>query len=122
MDTRKHLDLRHQVDELTALLASNAVAAGERAAVMEDEARAAQDLIDELRARGVVDKEEIAQLQQALLSARTIGMAMGILMVTRHVDQDAAFTILQQASSRTESKIRDVAGRIVATTQQNAPI
>jgi len=118
VDPGRHLDLRRQVTELTAQLAANALTAEEHAAKMEEESRIAEDLIAELRGEGVLDREEIAHLRQAVLAARTIGAAVGILMVNRGVSQETAFDILREASSRSERKLRDVAAGVVATTDQ----
>ena len=55
-----------------------------------------------------------AQLEQALTSSRTIGAAIGILMASRDVDQVEALRLLRQASSRSNTPMRDLAEVIVA--------
>jgi GAF domain-containing protein len=52
-------------------------------------------------------------LRRAVDSNRTIGMAMGILMATVRVDEDAAFELLKQMSSTTNRKLVDVAADVV---------
>ncbi len=52
-------------------------------------------------------------LRRAVDSNRTIGMAMGILMATVRVDEDAAFELLKQISSTTNRKLADVAADVV---------
>ena len=42
-----------------------------------------------------------------------IGMAKGVVMASRGIDERAAFTSLVQASQRENVKLRDVARRIV---------
>lgn len=49
------------------------------------------------------------QLKAAIRSRDVIGMAKGILMVTRRIDETAAFAILAQTSQRSNIKLREVA-------------
>jgi GAF domain-containing protein len=57
--------------------------------------------------------QHTAELDEALLSNRRIGIAMGILMVTRHLTEDQAFALLKQASQYLNVKLRNVAGAII---------
>lgn len=57
-------------------------------------------------------RHEVEQLRSALQSNRTIGVAIGVLMATRHVDRDTAFAMLRTASQRRNRKLRDVAADV----------
>jgi AmiR/NasT family two-component response regulator len=52
------------------------------------------------------DREEIQQLRRALGSSREIGVAIGIVMVTYGIDQDAAVAWLKRRSSESNVKLR----------------
>ena len=54
------------------------------------------------------------QFDQAIESRDVIGQAKGILMISCQVDADTAFEMLREASNRSNRKLRDVAGRVVA--------
>ncbi|MFJ7132965.1 GAF and ANTAR domain-containing protein [Streptomyces fungicidicus] len=56
-----------------------------------------------------------AQLQEAIATRHLIGEAMGILMGRHQVTEDQAFDILRTRSQRTNTKLRDVARRVVET-------
>ena len=60
---------------------------------------------------------EVDQLRQALQSSRTIGTAIGIVMERYHLDRERAFEFLTRASSHANLKLRDVAARIVESTE-----
>ncbi len=51
-------------------------------------------------------------LHLALDSNRTIGVAMGVLMATRQVDREAAFTMLRTASQHQNRPIREIAADV----------
>lgn len=53
-------------------------------------------------------------LRRAVDSNRTIGMAMGILMATLRIDEDAAFGMLRELSSTQNRKLSDVAAEVVS--------
>lgn len=57
------------------------------------------------------------QLNQALISRKTIGQALGILMERYHLDEDRAFQFMVRVSSTGNIKLRDVAQEIVSTTE-----
>jgi hypothetical protein len=57
--------------------------------------------------------EEVAQLRDALVSNRRIGMAMGILMRDRNVDEHEAFDALRRISQNSNRKLRDVAEDVI---------
>jgi GAF domain-containing protein len=62
-------------------------------------------------AMGRVRVEE--NLNAALASRTTIGMALGLIMERYHMDQDRAFAYLTRIASSSETKLRDVADHLV---------
>ena len=61
--------------------------------------------------------EQARNMQLAMESRAVIEQAKGVLMAQRHVDADAAFEILRDASQRYNRKLRDIAVGIVESTQ-----
>ncbi|GAB3690364.1 GAF and ANTAR domain-containing protein [Angustibacter aerolatus] len=61
------------------------------------------------------DRARAEHLQQALLSNREIGVAMGILMARHTLTRDQAFDLLKLASQHTNRKLRDVATEVADT-------
>jgi hypothetical protein len=131
-------DLQRQIDELVARVTKNrsdinglavradaslarADAAQRRADVADQradrmEARSAMDreMLAELQAEELVGREHVAQLETALITSRTIGAALGILMASRHISQEEALAVLKGASQRTNTKMHSLAETIVA--------
>jgi len=66
-----------------------------------------------------VNAERADHLQVALETNREIGAAIGILMSTRKLSQEAAFAVLRVASQDTNRKLAAVAADVVATGQLN---
>ena len=60
--------------------------------------------------------DEVAQMQQAMATRSGIEQAKGIIMGQRRCTADEAFSILVDASSRTNRKLRDVAQGIISET------
>ena len=123
-------EMQHQLDELANRVTTNhgnidaltmradaadrrSDAADARADEMEARARVDRDMISELQAEGVLSREHIAQLEQALKSSRTIGAAIGLIMATRQVREEEAFQILKTASQNSNRKLRDLAEELV---------
>lgn len=123
-------DVQHRLDELAERVETNCVdidaltsradasdrrseAADARADEIETRARVDRDMIAELKAEGLLSREHIAQLEQALKSSRTIGAAIGMIMATREVREDQAFAILRNASQNSNRKLRDLAEELV---------
>ena len=52
-------------------------------------------------------------LREALRSSRTIGAAIGIVMVDRNVGEDEAFAVLSRASQDTNRKLSAIAHELV---------
>jgi GAF domain-containing protein len=63
-----------------------------------------------------LERENSAQLRVALDTNRTIGAAVGILMATHNLPQEAAFSMLSAASQRVNRKLSDLAAGIVENT------
>ena len=82
---------------------------------LEDAVDLDRAMIVELQAKGLVSTEHAAQLQEALLSARTIGAAVGLVMANRLVTEAEAFALLVRASQHTNRKIRLLARDLVDT-------
>ncbi|MHA3703748.1 ANTAR domain-containing protein [Jatrophihabitans sp. YIM 134969] len=85
----------------------------ETIAGLQEQSQVDREILASLVEQGVADRAEIEQLQAALVAARRIGAAMGILMATLKVDEDGAFDRLRTASQHTNRKLRDVAGDVV---------
>ncbi|PZS37059.1 MAG: hypothetical protein DLM59_00035 [Pseudonocardiales bacterium] len=67
-------------------------------------------------ARALLQSRELVQnLSQALEHRSVIEQAKGMLMVVRHCDEDAAFDQLRIASQQTNTKLHEVARRLVIT-------
>ena len=73
-------------------------------------------LVDVTAAHDALLAERVnAELTLALESHAAIDQAKGILMLTYGVDEDAAFGILKQSSQRHNTRLRELAGRVVRT-------
>ncbi|PWW22110.1 GAF domain-containing protein [Geodermatophilus normandii] len=57
--------------------------------------------------------EHARNMELAMRSRAVIEQAKGVLMAQRHVDADAAFELLREASQRYNRKLRDIAAGIV---------
>jgi GAF domain-containing protein len=62
--------------------------------------------------------EQARNMRLAMESRAAIEQAKGVLMAQRHVDAEADFEILREASQRYNRKLRDIATGIVESTQQ----
>jgi GAF domain-containing protein len=58
--------------------------------------------------------QEVHHLNRALESRQQIGEAIGVLIERYQLDQQAAFNFLVRLSSRSNTKLREVAARVVA--------
>jgi hypothetical protein len=56
---------------------------------------------------------QVSQLTFARDSNRRIGMAMGIVMNQRQIDEVHAFDVLRQTSQNTNRKLRDIAEDVI---------
>ena len=59
--------------------------------------------------------EQIRNLETALLTARRIGTAVGIVMANYKITDEAAFDLLVVASQNSHRKLRDIAQDVVET-------
>ena len=60
-------------------------------------------------------EDQSRNLQIALASNRTVGVAVGIIMATYMVTQDQSFDLLRLASQHSYRKIHDIAGDVIET-------
>lgn len=65
---------------------------------------------------------EARTLKQAMKTRETIDLAKGIVMAQRHCDADEAFAILVGASQNTNTKLRDIAARLVREAAGGTPL
>jgi hypothetical protein len=84
-------------------------------AVLQHQNGVDQKIIEALLDQGEVDRVQIANLQEALKTARRIGAAMGILMSQRQLSQEAAFDALRVNSQHSHRKLREVAEDVLYT-------
>ena len=56
---------------------------------------------------------ELDDLYAALATREVIGKAVGLLMAKYHLDEDAAFGFLVRTSSHSNTKVREIAARMV---------
>jgi hypothetical protein len=66
-------------------------------------------------------QRQAANLQIALESNRSIGIAVGILMAHELLTAEQAFTRLRQVSQRSHRKLREVAADVIGTGELPAP-
>ena len=117
-------DLQRQIDELVAAVAANRAEIADlrdragsseiRADQMDARSVVDREMIAELHADGVLNRSHVADLERALVSSRTIGAALGILMATRNIGEEEALLLLKGASQRTNTRMREMAQTIVA--------
>ena len=74
-----------------------------------------RDLLVECQGELQFAHEELEHLHVALVSARRIGAAIGILMGQQRITDDEAFAQLSKASQRTNRKLRYVADHVRET-------
>lgn len=74
-----------------------------------------RDLLVECQGELKVAEGELEHLRAALVSARRIGAAIGILMGTRRITDDDAFALLSRASQDQNRKLRVVAEDVIRT-------
>ena len=72
-------------------------------------------LIAALQAEGTLNKEQAANLEEALRSSRSIGTAIGVVLANRMLSDVDAFELLRKTSMDRNRKLRDIAEEIVLT-------
>lgn len=108
--------LREQADldsDSISDLRAQADADHETIRVLEEQGEVNRAIIAHLEAEGVLDRDKIANLEAALVTARRIGAAMGVLMNSQKVTNAQAFDLLREASQRSHRKLRDVAEEVL---------
>jgi AmiR/NasT family two-component response regulator len=80
---------------------------------LEAQHRADQAIISQLRTDDAFHRSQIANLEVALISARRIGTAIGVLMTRYRVTDTHAFELLRTASQHEHRKLRDVAEDVI---------
>lgn len=60
-------------------------------------------------------QEKAEHLERALHTSRRIGVALGIVMATRHVDLDRAWALLSKASQESNTKVSHLADEVIRT-------
>jgi hypothetical protein len=68
-----------------------------------------------IAASAVGHRTHAEQLEQALITSRQIGEAIGILMATHNVSDNQAFDLLRIASQNTNRKLHEIAADVVLT-------
>ena len=79
----------------------------------DDDARSMAAIFAAHAAMGLAGAKRREQLHRAIETRDLIGRAKGIIMVRSGVDEDTAFALLRDASSRTHRRLRDVARQVV---------
>ncbi len=82
---------------------------------LEQQADLDRKWIGVLEAQGEIDRHKIAGLEVALTTCRRIGAALGILMASRRLTEDAAFEELRSASQLQHRKLREIADYVIET-------
>jgi len=67
-----------------------------------------------LRAQLEEARERASHQERAVVSGRRIGMAMGVLMASLRIREEA-LARLQAASQKRNTKLRDIAGAVILT-------
>ena len=80
---------------------------------IDDEAPVIADLFATQAALALGKVRELTHLNQALHSREVIGKAIGMIMATYKLDQDAAFGFLARVSSTSNVKVRDLAAQMI---------
>jgi AmiR/NasT family two-component response regulator len=79
--------------------------------VAEDPGEELADALEQLAAATTY----AGHLEQALVSNRRIGMAMGILMERHRITEERAFDRLREMSQRRNMKLRELAEQVIDT-------
>ena len=80
-----------------------------------------RELIAHLEAEVTLERDKIANLEIALINARRIGAATGILMAHRQITDEQAFDLLRRASQDKHRKLRDIAEDVIYTGRLDVP-
>ena len=80
---------------------------------IDEEAPAAAQVFAAQAAVALGRAQEVDQLNDALRSRQQIGTALGIIIERYQLDEQAAFNFLARLSSHSNTKLRDIAARVV---------
>ncbi len=89
-------------------------------AAIDPQAPGVADLFATHAALALGKAEKVDQLSQALRTREVIGQAVGLLMQKYDLDTDAAFGFLVRTSSHSNTKVRDIAVRMVEDTKRRS--
>ena len=81
---------------------------------IDPQAPAIADLFATHAALALGKAQRVDDLRQALQTREIIGQAVGLLMEKYHLDTDGAFGFLVRTSSHSNTKVREIAARMVA--------
>jgi AmiR/NasT family two-component response regulator len=84
-------------------------------AVESQAVRLVQQLLDVCQGDLEVERAQVEHLKLALVSARRIGAAIGIVMAERKITDDDAFEALVHVSQHRNRKLRDLVEDVVLT-------
>ena len=104
-------DLQEQIDRLQRQVTVNRADIDD----LQADGLLERTLLESLQERSASQAQLNEELRHALLTSRTIGVAIGIVMARHLVTQEVAFGILRKFSNDTNRKLRDVAEEIVST-------
>jgi GAF domain-containing protein len=80
---------------------------------IDSDARAVAQVVAAHVSVAVAHALEVGQLRRALDTARSIGMAIGLLMERHQIDRDRAFTLLTRVSQNSNVRLRELAADVV---------
>jgi hypothetical protein len=80
---------------------------------LRGEADLDRKLLAALQSDGIVERQYIGQLEEALTTARKIGAAMGVVIAAKRCTEDEAFDVLAAESMRQNRKLREIADDLV---------
>jgi AmiR/NasT family two-component response regulator len=86
-----------------------------RADVWDTDAETTGAILAAHAATAILAQRQQEQLQAALLTRDRIGQAKGIIMATYGVNDLSAFDMLRRISQETQTKLADVAQRVLNT-------
>lgn len=128
LDAHQAAERAHRLEELEARVAQNRAdidaieaLAQEKISVLDrvaDQCDANWEMIEILQADGLKLHDHDQQMEQALQSSRQIGAAVGIIMATRNVTEKEASQTLVAASQQTNTKLKNIAGRVVSVAEK----
>jgi hypothetical protein len=108
-----------EVDDRTVLISGGRLR--RKLPVVAEPTGSPYEEVVQLRKELDVSAQHVADLQQALVASRRIGIALGIVMERHKLTVDGAFEVLKSLSQERNEKLRDVAERISETGELPQP-